>query len=37
MAPRFNILELSAITGHKDLQMLKVYYNPDPSDLAKRL
>jgi integrase len=37
MAPKFNILELSAITGHKDLQMLKVYYNPDPTDLAKRL
>lgn len=37
MAPKFNILELSAITGHKDLQMLKVYYNPNPTDLAKRL
>lgn len=37
MAPKFNILELSAITGHKDLQMLKVYYNPDPTELAKRL
>ena len=37
MAPKFNILELSAITGHKDLQMLKRYYSPDPSELAKRL
>lgn len=37
MASKFNLLELSAITGHKDLQMLKVYYNPDPTELAKRL
>ena len=37
MAPHFNILELSAITGHKDIQMLKVYYNPDPTELAARL
>lgn len=37
IASKFNILELSAITGHKDLQMLKIYYQPDPTDLAKRL
>ena len=37
IASKFNILELSAITGHKDLQMLKIYYRPDPTDLAKRL
>lgn len=32
-----NVLELSAITGHKDLRMLKVYYRPKPSDLAAKL
>lgn len=37
IASKFNILELSAITGHKDLQMLKIYYRPDPTDVAKRL
>ncbi len=37
IASKFNILELSAITGHKDLQMLKIYYQPNPTDLAQRL
>lgn len=32
-----NILELSAVTGHKDLRMLKRYYHPKASDLAKKL
>jgi len=32
-----NILELSAITGHKDLRMLKRYYHPRAEDLAKKL
>lgn len=32
-----NVLELSAITGHKTLDMLKVYYKPKPSDLAAKL
>ena len=32
-----NVLELSAVTGHKTLDMLKVYYNPKASELAKRL
>lgn len=32
-----NVLELSAVTGHKDLQVLKRYYKPKASDLAKKL
>lgn len=32
-----NILELSAITGHKDLRMLKRYYHPRPEEIALRL
>ena len=32
-----NILELASVTGHKDLQMLKRYYHPRASDLAKKL
>lgn len=32
-----NVLELSAVTGHKGLAMLKVYYQPRPSDLAEKL
>ncbi len=38
MAPKLsNVLELAAITGHKSLQMLQIYYKPKASDLAKRL
>jgi integrase len=32
-----NVLELAAVTGHKSLKYLQVYYNPDPTDLADRL
>ena len=32
-----NILELSAVTGHKTVQMLKRYYHPHATDLAKKL
>ena len=32
-----NTLELSAVTGHKKLDMLKRYYNPTGSELRKRL
>jgi integrase len=32
-----NVLELSAVTGHKSLQTLKAYYAPDPSYLADKL
>lgn len=32
-----NLLELSAVTGHRDLRMLKRYYHPKAEDLAKKL
>jgi integrase len=32
-----NLIELSAVTGHKDLRMLKRYYHPRAEDLAKKL
>jgi integrase len=32
-----NPLELSAVTGHKTVQMLKRYYHPRASDLARKL
>jgi integrase len=32
-----NILELSAVTGHKDVRMLKRYYHPKAEDIAKKL
>jgi integrase len=32
-----NVLELSAVTGHRDLRMLKRYYHPRAVDLAKKL
>lgn len=32
-----NLLELSAVTGHKSLSMLKRYYHPNPELLAKKL
>lgn len=32
-----NILELSAVTGHKSVHMLKRYYHPDPNDIAAKL
>jgi len=32
-----NILELSAVTGHKDLRMLKRYHHPRAEDLALKL
>jgi integrase len=38
MAPKLsNVLELAAITGHKSLAMLQVYYKPKAADLAARL
>lgn len=33
----WNILELAAVTGHQDLQMLKRYTNLRASDLAKKM
>jgi integrase len=32
-----NVLELSAVTGHRSLQSLKHYYNPTVEDLASKL
>lgn len=32
-----NILELSAVTGHKELRMLKRYYHPKAEELARKL
>ena len=32
-----NVLELSAVTGHRDSRMLKRYYHPRAEDLAKKL
>lgn len=32
-----NVLELSAVTGHKTLSNLKRYYNPTPQELAAKL
>ncbi|WP_343527844.1 site-specific integrase [Sphingomonas sp.] len=38
MAPKLsNVLELAAITGHRSLSMLQIYYKPKASDLATRL
>jgi integrase len=32
-----NLIELSAVTGHKSLAMLKRYYHPDVEMLARKL
>lgn len=32
-----NLVELGAVTGHKDLRMLRRYYHPRPEDLARKL
>ena len=32
-----NVLELSAMTGHRSLKSLKRYYNPTPLEIASRL
>lgn len=32
-----NVLELSAVTGHRSLKSLKRYYNPEPHELAGKL
>ncbi|WP_297920236.1 site-specific integrase [Metallibacterium sp.] len=37
LAEKLNLLELAAVTGHKDLRMLKRYYHPRAEDLAKKL
>jgi hypothetical protein len=38
MAERLpNVIELSAVSGHKSLAMLKRYYHPNPEALAEKL
>lgn len=37
LAKRFNMLELSKVTGHKDPRSLSVYYNPTAAELAKKM
>jgi integrase len=32
-----NLIELSAVSGHKSLAMLKRYYHPKPEQLAEKL
>lgn len=32
-----NVIELAAVTGHKDIRMLQRYYHPRASELAKKL
>ena len=32
-----NVIELAAVSGHKSLMVLKQYYRPDASELAKKL
>ena len=32
-----NVIELAAVTGHRSIQMLKRYYHPNASALAKKL
>ena len=32
-----NVLELSSVTGHKSLHMIKRYYHPRAQDLASKL
>jgi len=32
-----NLIELSAVSGHKSLAMLKRYYHPNVEDLARKL
>jgi integrase len=37
LAKKLDVLELARMVGHKDLNMLLVYYNKPASDLAKKL
>lgn len=32
-----NLIELAAVTGHRDLKMLQRYYHPDPEALAHKI
>lgn len=37
LAERLNVLELAAVTGHRDLTCLKRYHHPRAEDLARKL
>jgi len=37
LADRLQMHELGAVTGHRDLRMIKRYYHPKASELAKKL
>lgn len=38
LAPKFrDAMELGAASGHRDLRSLRVYYEPDPTELADKL
>lgn len=37
LARRLEVLDLAAMIGHRDINSLRVYYNPTPSEIAARL
>ena len=37
LARKLNVLELARMVGHKDLQLLQVYYNESAEEIAKKL
>ena len=37
LAKKLSVLELARCVGHKDLNMLLIYYNAPASDLANKL
>jgi integrase len=37
LSERLNVLELGAVTGHRDLRMLQRYFHPNTQNLAKKL
>jgi len=36
LARVFNLMELAAVIGHRDLDSLQIYYNPTPQELSAR-
>lgn len=37
VASVLSMLEASAVSGHRDIRMLKRYYNPDPREIGRKL
>lgn len=37
LAKKYEVLDLAKVIGHRDLKSLMIYYNPTPSELARRL